>query len=102
MNGRCETCPAEQSCGYKYKPCDCCDQRKFTPKEEPKTTPELSEYGEKFMREHMAQISTPDVFQAFVDGAKFWEFHKTGATMWQSDQNLCLEKAKEKYGEKNV
>lgn len=39
---------------------------------------------------------TPE--QAFVDGAKFWEFHKTGATMWQSDQNLCLEQAKKKYG----
>jgi hypothetical protein len=32
---------------------------------------------------------------AFVAGAKFWEWHKTGATMWPSDQNFCLEKARE-------
>jgi hypothetical protein len=25
---------------------------------------------------------------AFLQGAKFWEYHKTGATMWQSDQEI--------------
>ena len=43
-------------------------------------------------------LTKDDILQAFVEGAKFWEWHKTGATMWQSDQNLCLQKAKEKYG----
>ncbi len=31
MNGRCETCDVEKQCGYEYKPCDCCDYRKFKP-----------------------------------------------------------------------
>lgn len=26
---------------------------------------------------------------AFIQGAKWWEHNKTGATMWQSDQNLA-------------
>lgn len=32
---------------------------------------------------------------AFLQGAKFWEFHSTGGTMWQSDQRLCAVRAKE-------
>lgn len=24
---------------------------------------------------------------AFIEGAKWWEYHKTGFTMWQSDQH---------------
>ena len=32
---------------------------------------------------------------AFLQGAKFWEFHQTGGTMWQSDQRLCAARAKE-------
>lgn len=31
--------------------------------------------------------------RAFVEGAKWWEFHKTGATMWQSDQQAAAEEA---------
>jgi hypothetical protein len=34
---------------------------------------------------------------AFVQGAKFWEWHKTGATMWPSDQSLAYNKAQAKY-----
>ena len=30
---------------------------------------------------------------AFVQGAKWWEYHKEGATMWQSDQGLALTEA---------
>lgn len=30
---------------------------------------------------------------AFVEGAKWWEWHKTGFTMWQSDQQLAAEEA---------
>ena len=29
MNGHCSTCNIEKMCGYQYKPCDCCDYRKF-------------------------------------------------------------------------
>jgi hypothetical protein len=32
MNGNCETCDIEAECGYEYKPCDCCNYRKFKPK----------------------------------------------------------------------
>ena len=31
--------------------------------------------------------------QAFLQGAKFWEFTKTRATMWQSDQFLVFREA---------
>ena len=30
---------------------------------------------------------------AFVQGAKWWEYHKESATMWQSDQRLAEEEA---------
>jgi len=31
--------------------------------------------------------------QAFIQGAAWWEWHKEGATMWQSDRALALEEA---------
>ncbi len=31
MNGNCKTCSVEDSCAYKYKPCDCRDYMKFVP-----------------------------------------------------------------------
>lgn len=33
MDGNCETCEVEKYCIYEYKPCDCCNHRKFKPKE---------------------------------------------------------------------
>ena len=33
----------------------------------------------------------------FVAGAKWWEFHSTGGTMWQSDQRLAEEEAERRY-----
>lgn len=33
MNGHCSTCDIEDQCGYKYKPCDCCNYRKFVQKD---------------------------------------------------------------------
>lgn len=38
-----------------------------------------------------------DLRSAFLAGAKFWEFHQTGGTMWQSDQNEVGLKAEERY-----
>ena len=32
---------------------------------------------------------------AFVHGAKWWEYHKEGATMWQSDQHKVCDAAQE-------
>ncbi len=32
MNSHCEICDIEDRCGYEYKPCDCCNYRKFKPK----------------------------------------------------------------------
>lgn len=30
---------------------------------------------------------------AFIQGAKWWEYAKTGATMWQSDQKKASDEA---------
>lgn len=38
-----------------------------------------------------------DLRRAFVAGAKWWEYHKAGATMWQSDSNLAEEEAERRY-----
>lgn len=34
-----------------------------------------------------------ELINAFIQGAKWWEYHSTGATMWQSDQGLALKEA---------
>lgn len=34
---------------------------------------------------------------AFMHGAKWWEFHSTKGTMWQSDQHLVAEEAERRY-----
>ena len=39
-----------------------------------------------------------DYRRAFVEGAKWWEFHKTGATMWQSDRATAEEEAEKRWG----
>ena len=41
-----------------------------------------------------------DIRRAFVAGAKWWEFHSTGGTMWQSDRGLAEAEATKRYGEK--
>ena len=38
-----------------------------------------------------------DIRRAFVAGAKWWEYHSTGATMWQSDQRLAEDEATRRY-----
>ena len=43
-----------------------------------------------------------DVRRAFVEGAKWWEYHKEGATMWQSDQRLAEVAAEVKYPDSNT
>lgn len=35
---------------------------------------------------------------AFVSGAKWWEFHKTGATMWGADREIAEREAERRYG----
>jgi hypothetical protein len=37
-----------------------------------------------------------DLELAFLAGAKWWEWHKTGGTMWQTDQQLAFEEAQKK------
>lgn len=39
------------------------------------------------------EFSAPSLLTAFVQGAKWWEYHSRGATMWQSDQQLAHEEA---------
>jgi len=36
-------------------------------------------------------------YHAFVAGAKWWEFHSTGGTMWQSDQGLVHDEATKRW-----
>jgi len=38
MNSNCTSCDVEKQCGYQYKPCDCCNYRKFKPLETPAAT----------------------------------------------------------------
>ena len=37
--------------------------------------------------------------RAFVDGAKWWEYRKTGGTMWAQDVSIAEYVAVERYGE---
>lgn len=32
VNSHCGICDVESQCGYEYKPCDCCNYRKYKPK----------------------------------------------------------------------
>jgi hypothetical protein len=38
---------------------------------------------------HERELERHNFINAFVKGAKWWEYHKTGATMWPSDQALA-------------
>ena len=38
-----------------------------------------------------------DLRRAFVMGAKWWEFRKSGATMWPSDQDVAEAEAESRY-----
>ncbi len=39
-----------------------------------------------------------DIRRAFVQGAKWWEWHSRQATMWPSDRNLAEDEAERRYG----
>lgn len=39
-----------------------------------------------------------DFRRAFVEGAKWWELQKEGATMWQSDRDLAEKEADKRWG----
>ena len=43
-----------------------------------------------------------DLRRAFIAGAKWWEYHKTGGTMWQSDQRLAEDEADKRYKEQEI
>lgn len=47
MNGNCKTCDVEPQCGYLYKPCDCCNYRKFKPKEPEQQTAQVIQFPTK-------------------------------------------------------
>jgi len=42
-------------------------------------------------------FSADDLRHAFVMGAKWWEQHTVGGTMWQSDRNLAEAEAERRY-----
>lgn len=39
---------------------------------------------------------------AFVQGTQWWEYHKEGATMWQSDRRLAEEEALKRFKNKTL
>ncbi len=43
-----------------------------------------------------------DIRRAFVAGAKWWEWQKEGATMWNSDVREAEEEAEKRYPGGNV
>ena len=40
--------------------------------------------------------SDNELLIAFVQGAQWWEYYTTGATMWRSDQDLAERQAEER------
>jgi len=42
-------------------------------------------------------MTESEFVKAFVAGAKWWEYHETEFTMWQSDQRLAEEEAIKRY-----
>lgn len=47
MNSNCSVCDVEQECGYEYKPCDCCNYRKFKPKPTPTHNAQVIQFPRK-------------------------------------------------------
>ena len=58
-------------------------------------------YGETTMTDELMSAGSAEdrrselnaLLCAFVQGAKWWEHHSTGFTMWQSDQGVALKEA---------
>ena len=48
---------------------------------------------DKLMAASYAQTRGATVGEAFVAGVSWWEFHKTGATLWSSDRDLAEQEA---------
>jgi hypothetical protein len=46
---------------------------------------------------HTKEQLGQDLRLAFIYGAKWWEYHSTKGTMWQSDQHLVAEAAERRY-----
>lgn len=42
------------------------------------------------------------LIQAFLQGAKWWEYETTGATMWQSDQQLVIKEAQRRLRDQTL
>lgn len=59
-----------------------------------------SEYGDLADRilALMPPVGEKGLREAFLAGAKWWEFHTTDATMWQSDQADTWKEAEKRYG----
>ena len=47
MNSNCNYCDVEAKCAYPYKPCDCCNYRKFVPKAPPITEAKIIKFPVK-------------------------------------------------------
>lgn len=47
--------------------------------------------------EHRRNVAHDDLVAAFLAGAKYWEYCRTEATTWQSDQKIVIEEACRRY-----
>lgn len=45
----------------------------------------------------LGQWAKDDLRSAFVAGAAWWEYHREGATIWQSERNLAEVEAENRY-----
>ena len=50
----------------------------------------------------MSEITEHDLIIAFVRGAQWWEYHKTGATMWPSDRDIAEAEAVKRFAGSNT
>lgn len=53
--------------------------------------------GTKLYTAPLPEVSESEWRNAFVAGAKWWEYEKSGATMWQSDQQRAYDAAGGKF-----
>lgn len=70
MNIHCNLCDREPDCGYEFKPTECCDYRKFTPKRTALT---------------MVKVESSQVDSIGHDGSTLTVKFKTGGTYQYAD-----------------
>ena len=69
-NNNCNSCDVESACGYEYKPCDCCNHRKFKAKSISRIKSEINEIEARCIKRQEARgnFGLPDY--SYADRAK--------------------------------